>query len=83
MTILTGKTHQTKKSQSQHAGESFYRLARLRYAGHVACMAPTRIPKIMLFGEVHLGQRNPGRPKKCFTKGLKNDVKAFECLPIN
>ena len=36
-----------------------------------------RIPKIMLYGEVNAGQRKPGRPKKSFREGLKEDLKAF------
>ena len=75
ITILTGQTYQTRESQSQ---QSFCRLARLRYAGHIARMAATRIPKIMLFGEVNIGQRKSGRPHKSFREGLKNDLKAFE-----
>ena len=46
----------SNKGVSVTAAETLCRLARLRYAGHVAQMAPTRIPKIMLFGEVNIGQ---------------------------
>ena len=41
-------------------------------------MTPTRIPKMLLFGEVNIGQRKSGRPLKSFREGLKNDLKAFE-----
>ena len=67
----------TNKGVSITAVETFCRLARLRYAGHVARMTDARIPKIMLYGEVNAGQRKPGRPKKSFREGLKEDLKAF------
>ena len=47
----------TNKGVSITAVETFCRLARLRYAGHVARMTDARIPKIMLYGEVNAGQR--------------------------
>ena len=56
----------TNKGVSITAVETFCRLARLRYAGHVARMTDAGIPKIMLYGEVKAGQRKPGRPKKSF-----------------
>ena len=68
----------SNKGVSITSVETFCRLARLRYAGHVARMAPSRIPKMMLFGEVNVGQRKSGRPLKSFREGLKNDLKAFE-----
>ena len=61
--------HTLSKGVSVTAGETFCRRARLRYAGHVAPMALTRIPKIMLFGEVNIGQRKPGGPHKSFREG--------------
>ena len=67
----------TNKGVSITAVETFCRLARLRYAGHVARMTDARIPKILLYGEVNAGQRKPGRPKKSFREGLKEDLKAF------
>ena len=59
----------------------YCRLARLRYAGHIARMSKSRIPNIVLHGEVGEGFRRPGRPKKSFREGLRNDLKAFQLWP--
>ena len=39
-------------------------------------MSKSRIPNIVLHGEVDEGFRRPGRPKKSFREGLRNDLKA-------
>ena len=52
----------TNKGASITAVETYCRLARLRYAGHVERMPDYRIPKMIMHGELDLGQRKPGRP---------------------
>ena len=44
-------------------------------------MSKSRIPNIVLPGEVDEGFRRPGRPKKIFREGLRNDLKAFQLWP--
>ena len=44
-------------------------------------MSKTRIPNIVLHGEVDKGMRKPGRPKKSFREGLRNDLKTFKLWP--
>jgi len=45
-------------------------------------MSKSRIPNIVLPGEVDEGFRRPGRPKKSFREGLRNnDLKAFQLWP--
>ena len=43
-------------------------------------MSKSRIPNIVLPGEVDEGFRRPGRPKKAL-EGLRNDLKAFQLWP--
>ena len=72
----------TNRGISLTAIETYCRLARLRYAGHIARMSKSRIPNIVLHGEVGEGFRRPGRPKKSFREGLRNnDLKAFQLWP--
>ena len=44
-------------------------------------MSKSRIPNILLHKEVDEGFRRPGRPKKSFREGLRNDLKAFQLWP--
>ena len=45
-------------------------------------MSKSIIPNIVLHGEVDEGFRRPGRPKKSFREGLRNnDLKAFQLWP--
>jgi transcription termination factor 2 len=44
--------------------ESILLKQQLRWAGHVARMEDTRLPKAVLFGELKLGSRSVGAPKK-------------------
>ena len=44
-------------------------------------MSKSRIPNIVLHEEVDEGFRRPGRPKKSFREGLRNDLKAFQLWP--
>ena len=44
-------------------------------------MSKSRIPNIVLPGEIDEGFRRPGRPKKSFREGLRNDLKAFQLWP--
>ena len=58
--------------------ETYCRLARLRYAGHVERMPDYRIPKMIMQGELDLRQRKPGRPLKSFKQSLTDDLKCFD-----
>ena len=73
----------TNRGISLTAIETYCRLAlaRLRYAGHIARLTKSRIPNIVLHREVGEGFRRPGRPKKSFREGLRNDLKAFQLWP--
>ena len=73
----------TNRGISITAIETYHCLARLsyRYAGHIAHMSKSKIPNIVLHGEVGEGFRRPGRPKKSFREGLRNDLKAFQLWP--
>ena len=73
----------TNQGISLTAIETYCRLARLGYAGHKmpVYMSKSRIPNIILPGEVDEGFRRPGRPKKSFREGLRNDLKAFQLWP--
>ena len=49
--------------------------AQLRWAGHVLRMEDTRIPKMLLFGELVDGSRKRGRPKLRYKDTLKASLK--------
>ncbi|XP_038077400.1 uncharacterized protein LOC119745248 [Patiria miniata] len=48
--------------------------AQLRWTGHVIQMDDSRIPKQILYGELCLGKRNWGRPKKRFKDSVKANI---------
>ena len=70
--------NESNKGVSITAVETYCRLSRLRYTGHVARMGENRIPNFILHGEILQGQRKQGRPKKSFREGLKNDLHKFD-----
>jgi len=70
--------NESNKGVSITAVETYCRLSRLRYTGHVARMGENRIPNLILHGEILQGQRKQGRPKKSFREGLKNDLHKFD-----
>ena len=70
--------NKSNKGVSITAVETYCRLSRLRYTGHVARMGENRIPNLILHGEILQGQRKQGRPKKSFREGLKNDLHKFD-----
>ena len=47
---------------------------RLRWVGHIACMPPTRLPKIILYGELAEGKRPIGGPRHRFKDQLKRSL---------
>ena len=53
------------------------RSSRLRWLGHVSRMDNSRIPKQLLFGELMLGKRDRGRPRKRWKDCIKEDLRAF------
>ena len=55
------------------------RLSRLRYTGHhVLKMNNTRLPKILLNGEINIGKRKVGRPQQKYRLCIKEDLKLFK-----
>ena len=54
------------------------RQRRLRWLGHVYCMEDGRIPKDILYGELHHGKRDIGCPHLRFKDVCKRDMKALE-----
>ena len=53
--------------------ENYVRYYRLRWAGHVRRMDDSRLPKMVLFGELAGGSRGRGRPKKTRMDSLIED----------
>ena len=51
--------------------------SQLRWAGHVVSMSDERLPKNLLFEELHQGKRSQGGQKKRFKDTLKALLKAF------
>ena len=70
--------NESNKGVSITAVETYCRLSRLRYTGHVARMGENRIPNLILQGEILQGRRKQGRPKKSFRERLKNDLHKFD-----
>jgi hypothetical protein len=70
--------NETNKGAALTAVETYCRLARLRYAGHVERMPDDRIPKMIMHGEIDMGQRKPGRPYKSYKQSLKDDLMCFD-----
>ena len=58
--------------------ETMIRLSRLRYTGHVLRMDNTRLPKILLNGEINSKKRKVGRPQQNFRSYIKEDLKLFK-----
>jgi hypothetical protein len=51
--------------------------SQLRWAGHVARMEGTRLPKILLYGELSTGKRARDGPKKRYKDSLKISLKDY------
>jgi len=49
-------------------------LRQLRWLGHVIRMPDNRLPRRLLYGELTVGQRSVGRPKKCFIDHIKANL---------
>ena len=56
---------------------------RLRWAGHTARMNDTRIPCMLLFGELEQGTRHVDRPLKRYKDQLKATLKWCQIQPDN
>ena len=54
------------------------RLSRLRYTGHVLRMDNTRLPKVLLNGEINVGKSKVGRPQQKCRSCIKEDLKLFK-----
>ena len=61
----------TNRGISITAIETYCRLARLRYAGHIARMSKSRIPNIVLHGEVGESLEDLEDRKKALEKALE------------
>ena len=61
--------------------ESIVLKQQLRWAGHVARMEDSRIPKAVLFGELKAGKRNRGAPKKRYKDQLNNQLSLAKIPP--
>ncbi|XP_019636257.1 PREDICTED: uncharacterized protein LOC109478886 [Branchiostoma belcheri] len=55
--------------------------AQARWAGHVRRMNDSRIPKMLLYGELAEGKRLAGRPKLRFKDSLKATLKSLS-IPV-
>ena len=62
--------------------ESILLKHQLRWAGHVARMDDSRMPKAVLFGELKSGKRNLGAPKKRFKDQLKKQLSQAD-IPLS
>ena len=56
--------------------ESMIMAAQFRWAGHVARMPVSRIPKMLMYGQLSRGTRQEGAPLKRYKDGLKANLKA-------
>ena len=56
--------------------ESLIIKAQLRWAGHVVRMPDSRIPKMLLYGQLKEGQRGLGRPLLRFRDTLKANLRS-------
>jgi transcription termination factor 2 len=54
--------------------ESILLKQQLRWAGHVARMEDSRLPRVVLCGELKLGSRSIGAPKKRYKDQLKKQL---------
>ena len=63
--------------------EACFMEVRLRWAGHTARMNETRIPHMLLFGELEQGTRHVGRPLKRYKDQLKATLKRCQIQPDN
>ena len=70
--------------------ESMLTLRQLRWAGHVARMDDSRIPKTVFYGELRDGKRNVGAPRRRYKDQLKQqltrcdiDHRSWETLAAN
>lgn len=57
--------------------------SRLRWLGHVGRMNDSRVPKMVLFGELEYGSRPVGRPKLRFKDNCKQLLKRIDLLDWN
>ena len=70
--------HDETKTPDLKPVETMIRLSRLRYTGHVLRMDNTRLPKILLNGEINIGKRKVGRPQQNYRSCIKEDLKLFK-----
>ena len=58
--------------------ETFSLQSQLRWAGHVIRKSDDRIHKILMYGQLEVGQRNVGRPWLRYRDNLKRNLKSLE-----
>ena len=61
--------------------ESIMTQHQLRWLGHVIRMPSHRLPRRILYGQLHLGQRSAGGQKKRFKDHMKNTLKRCRMNP--
>ena len=61
--------------------EALNTASQLRWAGHVACMSDSRLPKAVLYRELTQGKRKQGGQKLRFKGVLKRHMKNIEICP--
>ena len=62
--------------------ESMFIQRTLRWAGHVARMDESRLPRILLYSELASGTRPVGRPKKRWKDQLKHSLRSCNIEPL-
>ena len=61
------------KAESQSI-EAIILKAQLRWTGHVIRMEDSRLPKQLFYGELSLGRRKRGRPRKRYKDSVKDNI---------
>ena len=78
---MSWESHTTSLEVLQLAGmmsiETEIRKKHLKWASHVTWMSDNRLPKQLLYGELHEGSRLKGRPRKRFKDELLASLKKF------
>ena len=78
-----GDKHRSARRCQTRGIEAHIMEVRLRWAGHTARMDETRIPRMLLFGELEQGTRHVGRPLKRNKNQLKATLKRWQIQPEN
>ncbi len=69
-----------KKTNSRSI-EAMITQRQLQWLGHVIRMPPCRLPRRVLYGQLHHGRRSAGGPKKRYKDQMKNALKKCKIRP--